>query len=63
MAGCDTKRLPSMCAGPLLDCSANGTELGDETLNNLDFPALIDRIGDGLDDLHVLQTFTKAGLG
>jgi hypothetical protein len=32
------------------------------TLNNLDFPALIDRISDGLNHLHVFQTFTETGL-
>ena len=35
----------------------------DYDLRYLDFPPLIYRIGDGLDDLHVPQTFAKTGLG
>src|ERR1700721_2893981 len=31
-------------------------------LCNVDLTSLIDRFGDGLDNLHVLQTFTEAGL-
>ena len=31
-------------------------------LRYLDFPSLIDGIGDSLDNLHILQTFTEARL-